>query len=318
MSSENARLVLNSTRRVPLGGYAQRVHLESRDLKNPVLLFLHDGPGLPNRHIVRRFSDLLEDFTLVTWDQRGTGGSYIGVDPDTITFGQLVADLGELCQYLCAELFQTGVYLVGEGAGALLGALLCARDCKHVRGMVACGLPVRPADGERAGYDALLALAEARHDEAAIQTLGRIGPPVDGQYRPAYRGLRTERHVASRLGGYARSTDVFSRITRSILYSSAYSVGDKYGYTRGHRLVLTLLWPSYCKMDLTPLAPDIHVPFTLLHGLHDAISPAAPVAAFYGALGSSDKELIWFSDSAHALALDEPSKLKRCIRDRCK
>lgn len=317
MSSEQHALKLNSIRRVPLGGFAQRVQLVSRDVNNPILLFLHGGPGLPNRHIVRRFRDLLDSFTLVCWDQRGTGGSYIGVDPDSITLDRLVSDAAELCAYLCRELSESGVYLVGQGAGALLATLLAARDDCHVRGVVACGLPVQPAAGERSSYDALLALAEEKHDEAALQTLRRVGPPIGGVYRSLYRGLRSERRVLSHLGRFSRGTDVLSRVTRSVLLSPVYSLGDKYGYIRGHRLVLARVWASYCSVDLMRFAAAVRVPFTLLHGLHDGVSPTAPVSAFYDALGSADKDLIWFSDSAHALMLDEPSKLKRCLRERC-
>ena len=62
--------------RVLLGGVKQAIHIWGTKAENPVVLFLHGGPGVPNRHgMARNHMDLLDDFTIVAWDQRGTGGS---------------------------------------------------------------------------------------------------------------------------------------------------------------------------------------------------------------------------------------------------
>ena len=48
----------------------------SRDQTNPVLLLMQLGPGLPIINATRRFERLLgleHAFTVVYWDQRGTG-----------------------------------------------------------------------------------------------------------------------------------------------------------------------------------------------------------------------------------------------------
>jgi len=61
---------------VQLGGITQRIRIRTDDTSNPVLLLMQQGPGLPIINEVRRFERLLglEDaFTVVYWDQRGTG-----------------------------------------------------------------------------------------------------------------------------------------------------------------------------------------------------------------------------------------------------
>lgn len=68
---------IDEIRKVPLGGVRQTIHIRGEKLANPVLLFLHGGPGISNRDsVINRECDLCGDFTIVAWDQRGTGGSY--------------------------------------------------------------------------------------------------------------------------------------------------------------------------------------------------------------------------------------------------
>ena len=74
--------MIDTKERVVLGDLPQTIHIKGKNVNNPVLLFLHGGPGISNRHTVMQSNDnLLDDFTIVAWDQRGTAGSYFGVKP---------------------------------------------------------------------------------------------------------------------------------------------------------------------------------------------------------------------------------------------
>ena len=71
---------------VLLGDLKQTIHIWGTRRRNPVLLILHGGPGVPNRHgIAKRHLDLTDAFTVVAWDQRGIGGSYLGCNPESLT-----------------------------------------------------------------------------------------------------------------------------------------------------------------------------------------------------------------------------------------
>ena len=101
-------------KRLILGGVEQAVHVWGTKRENPVVLFLHGGPGVPNRHgMARAHMDLLDDFTIVAWDQRGTGGSYFGCDPGSLTLDQLISDCAELIDWLCQTLDKKKIFLLG-------------------------------------------------------------------------------------------------------------------------------------------------------------------------------------------------------------
>lgn len=64
---------------VTIGGVKQGMFIRTRSSDNPVLLFLHGGPGFPNYFLFEKYKPDLEDFfTVCYWEQRGGGLSWSG------------------------------------------------------------------------------------------------------------------------------------------------------------------------------------------------------------------------------------------------
>ena len=100
-------MAVNVKIKIPVNGIMQKIHVISKNEALPVLLFLHGGPGIVNRHsIVTHDKDLLDTFTIATWDQRGTGGSCSGVDYNALTIDLLVEDARAVVEYLCEKFLQ--------------------------------------------------------------------------------------------------------------------------------------------------------------------------------------------------------------------
>ena len=86
---------------VQLGGHEQALMIRGRSVDNPVLLYLAGGPGGTDLGAMRGDVGLEQDFVVVTWEQRGTGKSYVALDPaETLTVNQMVADTIELTNLL--------------------------------------------------------------------------------------------------------------------------------------------------------------------------------------------------------------------------
>jgi len=57
---------------VNIGGVKQGMFIRGKDIKNPVLLFVHGGPSFPEYFLVDKYPVGLEDhFTVCYWEQRG-------------------------------------------------------------------------------------------------------------------------------------------------------------------------------------------------------------------------------------------------------
>ena len=62
---------------VKIGGLEQWITIRGEDRKNPVLLFIHGGPGdATNPWGYAGFRNWLKYFTVVQWDQRGAGRTF--------------------------------------------------------------------------------------------------------------------------------------------------------------------------------------------------------------------------------------------------
>ncbi len=137
--------------KVTLGGLPQKIHVKGDETK-PVLLFLHGGPGVCNRHTVMTVhADLQKEFLVVAWDQRGSGGSYRGAAVETLTIDRLVDDAHELVLWLCREYGRKkGVPAgrqLGLGTGHMAGVPLSGAHC----GL--CGLWAGRQWGEKRGTE---------------------------------------------------------------------------------------------------------------------------------------------------------------------
>ncbi len=77
-------MMLDSLEAVTSGGYTQWVRIRGQNPTNPVPLLIQQGPGLPMINEVKSFEralDLEDHFTVVCWDQRGSGLSARNPNP---------------------------------------------------------------------------------------------------------------------------------------------------------------------------------------------------------------------------------------------
>lgn len=67
---------VDETSFVRIGGIDQWIAIQGRDVANPVLVFLHGGPGEAQSPYLKDFLPWEQDFTVVNWDPRGSGKTY--------------------------------------------------------------------------------------------------------------------------------------------------------------------------------------------------------------------------------------------------
>jgi pimeloyl-ACP methyl ester carboxylesterase len=105
---------VTSLEQFSLGGRRQYVLIRGKEKHNPILLFLHGGPGMPTMYLAHDFQRELErDFVVVQWDRRGAGKSYAaGVSPPNPSVIQEIDDTIELIDQLRSRFHQEKIYLV--------------------------------------------------------------------------------------------------------------------------------------------------------------------------------------------------------------
>src|SRR5258708_26701515 len=92
---------IQEERFVTLGGIEQWITIRGANRANPVLLFVHGGPGDAQSSLRSAYAVYEKDFTIVQWDQRGAGRTYEKNPNSPPEPERVELDGIELAQYLC-------------------------------------------------------------------------------------------------------------------------------------------------------------------------------------------------------------------------
>ena len=312
-------MAVDIKRKIPVNGVMQKIHIVSNDESLPVLLFLHGGPGVVNRHsLFSHDRDLLDTFTMVAWDQRGTGGSYAGVSKDTLTIDQLVEDAKEVVDYLCKEFKKEKIFVIGGSWGSLLGIRLAYAYPEQIAAFVGFGQFVNGEKNEQISYQYTYDAAKAAGDEEAVRKLETVGPPVKGVYKGGFDGMMVQRRLMMKYGGYSKSQEKRSYMdsfVKPMILSGEYSLSDLKGVLLGYKKVLKVMWPEIGEEDLTKYR-KFNVPIFVFDGKLDMNTPAELVEEWFEGIEAPHKELIWFENSGHNPMGDEPERFKKLLREK--
>jgi len=186
-----------------LGGYPQKVMIEGKSRKLPVVLFLHGGPGTPiplsagSRGMFPAFTD---KFLMVCWDQLGCGINNREID-DSFSVDSFVQMTADLIREL-RKLFQDNkIFLFATSWGSILSARLLEQYPEIVDGAVVVGQIVKKVFFNEEVMEGLsrakvpqkkLAAIRSADGEHVTQKICGWYPPVCGSTRMPIR-IKMER-----------------------------------------------------------------------------------------------------------------------------
>lgn len=147
-----------------IGNTKQMLMINGVDVKNPLLLFLHGGPGTPQIGYVRHYQKELEQyFTVVHWDQRGSGLSYSKrISHHSMTINHFIKDTIQVTQWLLAHFSKSKLYLAGHSWGSIL-ALHVLQQCPDLfYAYYGISQVVNPHDEESTAYKHIREISESK------------------------------------------------------------------------------------------------------------------------------------------------------------
>lgn len=305
---------------VSIGGVPQAIRLRGTNEANPILLFLHGGPGVSDRHWVLKYQSSLADVcTMVCWDQRGSGLSYDGkrAKTETMTVDLMVEDAAELVEYLCGRFHQEKLCIVGHSWGSVLGTLLASRHPEHIAAYVGMGQLANGPENEQVSYDFVLNEAAKRRDKKALQELARIGSPKNGLYDGGLDALMVQRNYMTKYGGgsVGEKESIFTSVLMPLIKTNEYHLPGIIKYAKGSFYCLRQLWSEVAQINFFTLVPSLSVPVLITQGRHDQNTPPAIARRWFDALQAPRKEWVWFEQSAHSPIKEEPEHWGQVIRE---
>ena len=297
---------------VRIGGIEQWVSVRGSDKRNPVLLFIHGGPGYVSIPMSWWFARGWEDyFTVVQWDQRGAGKTYLLNSPaaiaPTMTLERMIADAEEMLQWAAGELGKSKLFVVGHSWGSFLGLELARRHPAALHAYIGVGQLTNGPESERRGWRFALDAARAAGNSEAVRELEAIAP-----YFPTGRCSSLEHIYAQRRWldyyggtmafrhGNAAESDLAS-LSPDYTAAEIAHIWDGNGFSERH-----LLRNVLC-MDLSSTR-ELLCPVLVFAGRHDVDVNAELAAQWLATVRAPYKQFVWFEEAAHLLMTEMPGR----------
>ncbi|HEU4602397.1 MAG TPA: alpha/beta fold hydrolase [Steroidobacteraceae bacterium] len=297
---------------VRIGGIDQFISMRGVDKRNPILLIIHGGPGFPTTPMAWWATRGLEEyFTVVHWDQRGSGKTYLLNDPKvvapTMKPERFVDDTEELVAWLRKDMHKQKVFVLGTSWGSYVGLEFARRRPEWLHAYIGMGQAVDCPESERRGYAYALEAARKAGNKEAITELESIAPyAAPGDSIPLEK-IRIERKWSDFFGGVMayRTHQIDGMVVGlSPDYSDeeARHVFDGNGFSQDFLLsfVLSVNLSQVTKLDC---------PLVILAGRHDRTVNAQVAHEWFERVQAPSKRFVWFEHSAHEIFTEETGKL---------
>ena len=291
-------------------GLPERLLIRGSDpAHNPVLLFVHGGPGFPAAPFRQVNSDLERYFTVVHWDQRGTGYSYRpDLPPDTLRVEQFVRETLQVTHALCRKFGQRRLYLVGHSWGTLPALLAAEREPQCFHAYIALSQLVDVHESEHRLTEAAFRHAHANDDPARARALRSVGPPP-------YRDLPDLDRASSLVTGlFPRVPNQATafRLALLALSSRYYPLDALFRVNAGYRFSRRIILPQLSAYDLRRDVPRVGMPVYFFVGREDSTFGVSLQREYYERLAAPrGKTFVLFSKSTHWPHLEQPREFLR-------
>ena len=288
------------------------------DENNPVLLYLHGGPGGTDRGIALHvLTPLASICTLVFWDQPGVGKDFRWRDlpkKTTQTVDSYIEGLRDVMCWLKKRFRRDKIHVLGHSFGTKLGVAAAVTYPEHFAAYIGAAQCTNYTQ-EILSYDFALEQATKHNDQKALRILEEIGRPVNGTYQREF-DIRKQRRICGKYGGIVQGKGLSNAQCNVLMLKEylplEYFIKNQIG---GGRVSKALAKP-FREIDLFKVAQRMDVPVYILEGRHDYCCPFESVEKWFAQLEAPHKELVWFENSGHLPMTEEPALFVQTVAER--
>lgn len=318
-TDENGRVLAGSLSEkihVNINGVEQGMFIKSKDVKNPVLLYLHGG--MPDYFLTQQYPTGLEDdFTVVWWEQRGSGLSYhADMAAGTITVEQLISDTLAVTNYLRSRFGKDKIYLMGHSGGSFIGIQAAARAPELYYAYIGVAQMSNQLRSEKLTYDYMLQQFKKNGNTKMLQKLEAMPVTMENGVPDSYAMTRD---VAMHDLGIGTMHNMKSIVTGLLIPSfqfREYTLGEKINFWRAKsQSGISSMWKQMVVTDLSKKVTRLEMPIYFFHGVYDYTCSYTEAKAYFEKLEAPVKGFYTFEQSAHSPMFEEPEKMQQILRE---
>ena len=301
---------------VNINGVEQGMFIKSKDATHPVLLYLHGG--MPDYFLTQKYPTGLEDyFTVVWWEQRGSGISYSGdIPPETMMLEQMISDTLEVTNYLRHRFGKEKIYLMGHSGGTFIGIQAAAQAPELYYAYIGVAQMSYQLKSERLAYEYMLEHFKKNRNKEMVRKLEAAPVTMTGGTPDAYLALRDPAMHSLGIGTTHDMDSVLTGIFIPSLQSRDYTLSEKVNMWRGKAdSGAALLWDDMLTTDLSKEVTELSIPVYFFEGIHDYTCSYTLAKEYFDQLKAPTKGFYTFEQSAHSPLFEEPEKMGHILQE---
>ena len=291
-----------------LGGLEQFVTIRGDDRGNPVLLHVHGGPGVAFSAFSAEFSPYEADYTVVQWDQRGSGctfGRHGEATPD-VTLDRLASDGIELAAYLRTRFDDRRIIVLAHSFGSIVGIEMIRRAPEHFALYV--------GTGQFASFAGTVEAQIARLRESAAGDTELISQ-LDALAALDPNGLQKFGAVNRLLQSRAPAVDVGFMQGLQSRAAEVMSPKELADWQAGRQTFTLRLLQQIAGVDLFATAPRLDVPVVVIQGSADLNTPADVAHAYFEQVEAPSKDFVLVDGAGHFAHLTHTPQFLSALRE---
>lgn len=296
---------------VQINGTSHELMIRGQDKNNPIVIFVHGGPGVSEIPYVTKYQDLLEkNFTIVHYDQRASGKSYhFGEDYSNLSTDLLVKDLLTLTDYISNRFNQKKVILASHSFGTYIGIQAAQQAPEKYEAYIGIGQMSDTLESELDGLNFTIDQAKLSGNTTDVEYLRGLTEKVQSG------DIYTPRDYVRKYGGAARLIDDIADMDNGLLFGPEYNLLDRLRYYRSVSYSQEILIGQAFTKPLPTIVTKLDLPVYFIMGQYDYMTSTKAAKTYFDQIDANKKEFITYDQSAHYPQFEEKEKFSKWMED---
>lgn len=291
---------------VSINGIEQFLFHLGTSYDNPVMLYLHAGPGSAESLLTGAFQEKWEEiYTVVHWDQRGAGKTLTKNPNNLPTIDLMLQDLYEVVQYVKKKYNKQKIVLLGHSFGSILGSLFIRKHPKEIAYYIGAAQAIGIVENEKVGYNKVKELIEQADDKKSLKKLEGIGEYPGNKIDFSKEFLKKCNVVRKLQGKYKIGLELGFSIWITMLKSPIFNLSDIIAFIKipmANEKVLKFLGD----FNLRNESSEYNVPIYYVLGGSDWQAPYIIAQNYFEQINAPYKKIYIIPNAGHFLMFDQP------------
>ena len=281
-----------------LNGYPQKVLLEGKSRRAPIIIFLHGGPGSPVPFCAGSrgmFPKITDQFIMVYWDQLGCGMNDHPID-DTFSVDSYIRMTLDLITAVRNDFPENPINLFGVSWGSVLAANAAVRVPNLLNRIVVYGQVTKDLFFNEEVFDTLEKAGLNGKDQKKLAHL-KIAKSI-GKKELMVMARLISRHTEGYQAKQGGKTPL-GKILFGLLTSPDYTIKDFKAVAVNGTLKNSSLFQELIRLDLRDTLAHIPIPYSIMQGDTDIVTSTKFVETFVKASGNENLHFDLVTNSGH-------------------